>query len=133
MPDSRTHPHAEMPSHDQLAQQIITTHPQHGDLYLAAHRLVLETVPELRYAVDLTDSVIGYGARQFGYDGWGVGALSPHKGWVSLVFFKGALLDDPEGYLEGSGALLRHVKLRSLEDLAARRDYLKRLLTEAVR
>lgn len=132
MPDARTHPHTAMPSEAQLAQLILQTHPQHHKLYLAAHRLVLETVPELTYSVDRVDSVIGYGARQFGYDGWGMAALSPHKGWVSLFFFRGAELDDPEGRPDGSGALLRHVKLRSLEDLAARRQYLARLLKAAV-
>ena len=32
--------------------------------------------------------------------------------WVSLFFFKGALLDDPAGLLEGDGTIIRHVKLR---------------------
>ena len=31
---------------------------------------------------------------------------------VNLGFYQGALLDDPEGLLQGSGKLMRHVKLR---------------------
>jgi hypothetical protein len=59
--------------------------------------------------------------------GWGVGPrknsehyswLAVHRRHVSLGFFAGARLDDPAGLLEGTGASLRHVKLRSPEDLA---------------
>jgi len=131
MGSSGTHPHADMPSSDQLAGLILEKQPAHQELYLETHRLVLDAVPELHYSVDLHDATIGYGARQFGYDGWGMAALAPHKGWVSLILFRGAVLDDPDGLLEGTGALVRHVKLRSLEDLMARRDSLARLLATA--
>ena len=45
---------------------------------------------------------------------------------VSLEFSKGAQLHDPNGILEGSGKQRRHLKLRALEDIAARhcRDFL---------
>jgi hypothetical protein len=36
--------------------------------------------------------------------------------WVSLFFFKGPLLDDPVGLLQGSGSTVRHVKIRRIED-----------------
>ena len=36
--------------------------------------------------------------------------------WVSLFFFKGAFLDDPAGLLTGSGSIIRHIKLRAVED-----------------
>ncbi len=32
--------------------------------------------------------------------------------WVSLFFFKGALLADPAGLLEGGGSIIRHIKVR---------------------
>jgi Domain of unknown function (DU1801) len=72
--------------------------------------------------------------------GWGVGPRknSEHYAWlaihakhVSLGFFAGARLPDPEGLLEGTGAALRHVKLGSLEDL--RRPAVRDLLLEARR
>lgn len=131
MSASRTHPHRDMPSTDELARLILEKHPAHHEFYPAAHRLIVEVVPDIRYSVDLVDGAIGYGSRQFGYDGWGMAALSPHKGWVSLVLFRGAALDDPDGLLEGSGAMVRHVKLRSLDELMARRDPLARLLKAA--
>ncbi|MBN2840324.1 MAG: DUF1801 domain-containing protein [Coriobacteriia bacterium] len=131
MADSRTHPHTDMPSVDKLTSLILAKHPAHHDLYLAAHRLILETVPDLRYSVDLTDAVIGYGQRQFGYDGWGMAALSPHKKWVSLILFRGAHLDAPAGLLEGTGPHMRHLKLRSFEDFDAKREVLTRLIADA--
>jgi hypothetical protein len=39
----------------------------------------------------------------------------PHTSWVNLGFFKGAELTDPAGLLEGTGAQLRHVKVRTLD------------------
>lgn len=132
MPSSKTHPHINMPSEDELARLILENYPAHRDLYLEAHRLVLDAVPGLTYSVDGVDAAIGYGARQFGYDGWGMGALMPHKNWVSFVLLRGAVLEDPDGLLEGTGELVRHVKLRSAEELRARRDALTRLLRAAV-
>lgn len=131
MRSSRTHPHRDMPSTDDLARLILEKHAAHHELYLEAHRLVVEVVPDIRYSVDLVDGAIGYGARQLGYDGWGMAALSPHKEWVSLVLFRGAALDDPDGLLEGSGTMVRHVKLRSLDELMIRREPLARLLKAA--
>jgi hypothetical protein len=121
-----------MPSEDELDRLILDRQPAHRGLYLEIHRLVLDAVPDVRYSVDLVDGAIGYGAHQFGYDGWGLGALSPHKGWVSLILFRGAELDDPQGLLEGTGAPVRHVKLRSVEKFDARREGLTRLVRAAV-
>jgi hypothetical protein len=39
------------------------------------------------------------------------------KNHVTLGFHYGTSLDDPEGLLEGTGKNLRHVKLRTMEDL----------------
>ena len=44
--------------------------------------------------------------------------ILPHKQWVNLGFYKGADLADPEGLLEGTGAKMRHVKIRSVDDVA---------------
>lgn len=127
---SKTHPHIDMPSEDQLAGVVEGRSSVIRQLYLEAHRLVLETVPGIRYSVDCVDGEIGYGARQFGYNGWGMAAVTPYTKWVSVTFLRGARLDDPDGLLEGA-TLMRHVKLRSVEQWAARRDAIKRLLEAA--
>ena len=36
--------------------------------------------------------------------------------WVSLFFFKGALLADPAGLLRGAGSVIRHIRMTSVED-----------------
>ena len=55
----------------------------------------------------------------------------PHKSWVNLGFYKGADLKDPKNLLEGTGAKMRHVKLRSIED--ANRASIHALVKEALR
>lgn len=53
------------------------------------------------------------------------------KNHVTFGFHYGTSLDDPEKLLEGTGKNLRHVKLRSVEDLG--RPELKRLVQTASR
>jgi len=130
---AKTHPHTEMPSEDDLRRLIESSFPAHAELYLDVHRLVVSAVPDVRYSLDRVDGAIGYGERQFGYDGWGMAALTPYRGWVSLAFLRGTQLHDPTHLLEGSGALVRHVKLRSAEDLAVKREGLKSLIEQAAR
>lgn len=38
--------------------------------------------------------------------------VNVYKAHMNVGFFNGAVLDDPAGLLEGSGKLMRHVKLR---------------------
>lgn len=42
--------------------------------------------------------------------------ILPYRNWVNLGFYQGTEIDDPEGLLEGTGAKLRHVKIRSVEE-----------------
>jgi hypothetical protein len=43
--------------------------------------------------------------------------LLPHKNWINIGFLQGVNLPDPGGLLEGSGKKMRHVKIRSREDV----------------
>ncbi len=49
---------------------------------------------------------------------------------VNLQFFYGAHLPNPEGLLEGTGKDLRHIKFRSMSDLA--RDGLRDVVLAAI-
>lgn len=40
--------------------------------------------------------------------------ILPHAKWIDLGFYKGADIPDPTGLLEGTGAKMRHVKVRDL-------------------
>ena len=44
--------------------------------------------------------------------------LAAIKDYVSLGFFNGAALTDPDGIIEGTGKKMRHVKVRDLNDIS---------------
>jgi hypothetical protein len=81
-------------------------------------------------APSLSECVNPWGVPTFERNGpvcfWMVG-----KHHVTFGFMRGTSLDDPKGLLEGTGKNLRHVKLRSLDDL--QRPGLKALIASAVR
>ena len=60
----------------------------------------------------------------------GYAYILPYKRWVNLGFYQGAELADPEGLLEGTGAKMRHVKVRSVDE--ARRAAVRALVREAL-
>ena len=82
----------------------------------AARRLVLDVFPEAREALDRGNRIVGYatGPRPL-KDLWA--GVAPHSTHVNLQLANGALLEDPAGLVEGTGKRVRHVKLRSLEDV----------------
>ncbi|MGO1235676.1 MAG: DUF1801 domain-containing protein [Microbacterium gubbeenense] len=127
---AKTHPHIETPTADDL-MRVIGDRPL-TDVYLALHALVIATLPTIRHSVDEVDAVIGYGAHEYGYGGWGMAAVSPFTKWVSLTLMKGAELTDPDGLLTGT-ASMRHVKLSSVDELADKRDGIAALLLSATR
>jgi hypothetical protein len=43
--------------------------------------------------------------------------LMPYKSYISVIFDRGAELADEPGVLEGSGKLMRHIKIRKLEEV----------------
>lgn len=131
MPREEKHPHIEQPTIEQLAGLLESKTPAIRELYLNTQRLVLDTLPDVRYSVDCKDAMLGYGVRQFGYDGWGMAGLAAHSKWVSLIFMLGTELEDPAKLLEGSGKKVRHVKIHSPEQFSIIHSALRTLLTAA--
>jgi hypothetical protein len=131
MSTQEKHPHIDNASEEQLAELLADKVPSIGQLYLEVHRLLLAALPEVVYSTDCKDGMTSYGIRQYGYDGWGMVALGAYTRWVSLMFMRGARLSDPDGLLEGSGKLMRHVKLHSADQLEQQRQALGRLIQEA--
>lgn len=78
-------------------------------------QLVLEVHPEAVESVRLGDrsATYGLGPRKMRE---GYCYVLPYRAWVNLGFYQGVSLPDPDGLLEGSGARLRHVKIRAVED-----------------
>ena len=88
------------------------------DLRLVATGLreaILAGPPNATEVVRLGDRAASYGQGPKKMSEANVYIL-PHANWVNLGFYQGAVLDDPEDLLEGTGARLRHVKMRSLTD-----------------
>ncbi|MEZ5090308.1 MAG: DUF1801 domain-containing protein [Micropruina sp.] len=127
---AKTHPHIESPSTDQLAELVRNRPRPLADTYLALHDLVISALPDVASSVDRVDASIGYGAHQYGYNGWGLAAVTPFGKWVSLTLLQGSRLDDPEGLLTGT-TTMRHVKLRDPESVRTHRDALRALLLAA--
>jgi Domain of unknown function (DU1801) len=69
---------------------------------------------------------IGYGTSERLGDG--IFHIAVYEKGVNLGFNHGATLPDPKGILEGKGSRIRHIKIRSPEDLASPelRAYIKR-------
>ena len=56
--------------------------------------------------------------------------ILPYKRWVNLGFYQGIDLADPKELLEGTGAKMRHVKIRSIDD--AKRSEVRALIKAAL-
>ena len=81
----------------------------------ALREIVFEVDPDICEVVRLGDraATYGVGPRKM-LDGYAY--ILPYKRWVNLGFYQGAELDDPGGLLEGTGAKMRHVKVRSVDE-----------------
>lgn len=97
-----------------------------------AHRLrshILEVDPDAVEVVRLGDRAATYGVgprkMKEGYC-----YVMPQRGYVNLGFYQGAVLDDPDALLKGTGKSLRHVKVRSIA--AADEPALRRLVATAL-
>lgn len=91
-------------------------------------QVILEIHPEACEVVRLGDRAATYGCgpRKM-IDGYAY--ILPYKSWVNLGFYRGTSLGDPENLLEGTGARMRHVKMRSVEDV--QRPGVRGLIREA--
>ena len=81
----------------------------------ALKEIILEVHRDACEIVRLGDraATYGVGPRKM-IDGYAY--ILPYAAWVNLGFYKGTDLPDPEALLEGTGARMRHVKIRSLDD-----------------
>src|SRR6188474_1917059 len=113
-----------------LATLLDSRSPAIREVFGALRALMLEVMPDAEEQVDLPDRVLAFGFGPPGgvrMRGLAVG-LIPHTAHVNVQLADGALLDDPSGIVEGTGKRIRHVKCRSLDDVA--RPALRALLEE---
>jgi hypothetical protein len=96
---------------DSAVQRILK---QGGPLAHQTHELLLELYPTAVLTADSEN--IGYGAST-GYKGLKF-TLAPFTGYVRLGIAGGATLPDPEGLMQGTGKVHRHIKIRTEGELA---------------
>ena len=60
-----------------------------------------------------------------------INSIAVYTKWINLYFFEGDALPDPEGILQGSGAIVRHIRLDSPADLD--RPAVKALMAAALK
>jgi hypothetical protein len=95
------------------------------ELAWKARDLIFSVAPAISETVYPQMKVIRYGTDGNKMSGLVFG-LMPTKNGVSLGFMHGTSLPDPENLLEGTGKNLRHIKLKTLEDVS--RPALRNLL-----
>ena len=108
--------------------------PSVRDLALQLRALVLEEMaPCYENIYDAYSAVaIGYGTSERMSDGiFHIAVYSQH---VNLGFNDGASLDDPKGILQGSGNRIRHISIKTADDLkrSELRSYIRRARQQAL-
>lgn len=98
-------------------EQVIAESPEDlQEIARALRALLADVMPGITEVPWSQQKNVGYGvgpkkmSEHFCY-------IMPHSNYVNLGFMYGADLDDPEGLLEGKGKALRHIKIRTLEDV----------------
>ena len=108
--------------------------PQVQEFALKLRALVLEEMaPCYENIYDAYSAVaIGYGTSDRLRDGiFHIAVYSKH---VNLGFNEGATLDDPKGILQGNGNQIRHITIKSVEDIKRPelRAYIRRARKKAL-
>lgn len=81
------------------------------------------------------DEVLKWGKPTYAHGGENIALLQPMKGFLALLFFKGALLDDPAGHLEPPGEnshAARRACFTAVEQIDALEPTLRRFFTDAI-
>ena len=60
-----------------------------------------------------------------------INSIGVYSKWINLYFFEGDTLPDPEGMLQGTGAIVRNIRVTSAADLD--RPAVKALMAEALK
>lgn len=97
--------------------------PRLRPLAAELRRMFLEAEPDLQESIKWGNPCFEKKLRVFYI-------ASQGDRYVTLGLWQGALLPNPEGLIEGTGKRMRHVKIRSAEELGA--PVVGRIIREAV-
>jgi hypothetical protein len=93
----------------QVDAYIESLNPEQNSIVASLRELIHDAVPGCEEAFKWSRPIFGAGM--------GFAYIQANKAHINLGFAKGALLPDPQGLLEGTGKELRHVKIRSAEQV----------------
>jgi hypothetical protein len=102
---------------DNFEKLLVNNKPEAQALALDLRALIHRLVPKAEEKIYRGWGVADYG---FGAMGRGFMSIGPQKGYVNLYFMNGAGLPDPDGLLEGTGKNMRHIKIRTPQELKNR-------------
>jgi hypothetical protein len=97
-------------------QQFLEPYPPEiSDLILRLRSLIMEVIPTAIVQIDPPSKLIGYGIdkKMSGL----ICTIQPQKGYVNLGIYRGVDLPDPQGLLEGTGKIHRHVRVKSIASI----------------
>jgi hypothetical protein len=118
------------PPSEELIRMLSRYDIKVGELALMLREMILKEAPSVVekllqvYALVFWYSLTGKMSDAF------VQVVIYPKG-VNLMFNRGAELQDPDGVLVGEGKIIRHIKVRKLEDLKS--PYLRKFLKAALK
>ncbi len=107
------------------------------DAYISRSRTWRDEMSELRLVLlgcGLTEA-IKWGKPCYSHEGKNIAILQEMKEFLALMFFKGALLEDPAGVLEEQGPNSRsalRIRFTSVDDVARLSDTVAAYIDEAV-
>lgn len=107
---------ARLGSFDDLMSELAPgTAPAVEPIARKLREIILDDFPEAVEVVRLGDGAASYGVGPKKMSESHVYVM-PQAEYVNLGFWHGVGLPDPEGLLQGTGAKMRHIKVRSVED-----------------
>ncbi len=110
---------------DNVQELLDDFSPEVQQLSLSLRARILELVPDAREKV-----MRGYKSLSYGLDGKDqFSAIVLHSERINLQFHQGTDLPDPAGLLEGTGKVMRHVKVRTEETIQS--EEVKELIESA--
>jgi hypothetical protein len=60
-----------------------------------------------------------------------INSIAVYRNWINLYFFEGDAMPDPEALLQGTGTMVRHIRIISADELD--RPAVKALMSEALK
>ncbi len=98
------------PKIDGFIKDTFFVDEEKGEILISLRKMALESEPDAK-------EEIKYGGLVFVVDGKLICGIFIRKNHISVEFSFGAMMPDPDNFLEGTGKLRRHIKILQQEDI----------------